>query len=190
MPPQVVLPNGTLVSVNQRSNPDLYFALRGGGSNFGIVTSFDFVAHKHDLVWAGLSAYLVEDLPKRMSALGLQHHFDWSFNSAAIIATSWLQTIGVRMGFSATLDHLTAAFVKLVNNEEKDSNVHGFLYLAWVPFVKSFLVANTVAYAEALEQPKILHNMTRGRKVMSTNRLGRISEFAKEVREQTSYGTR
>lgn len=37
---KLVLPNSTIVSVNEQVNPDLYFALRGGGNNFGIVTSF------------------------------------------------------------------------------------------------------------------------------------------------------
>ncbi|VUC30967.1 unnamed protein product [Clonostachys rosea] len=37
---EVVLPNATIVTANVDTNPDLYFALRGGGNNFGIVTNF------------------------------------------------------------------------------------------------------------------------------------------------------
>ena len=37
----MVLANGQITNVNQQSTPDLYFALRGGGNNFGIVTRFD-----------------------------------------------------------------------------------------------------------------------------------------------------
>ena len=37
----VVLANGTTVSVNETSHPDLWWAIRGAGHNFGIVTSFD-----------------------------------------------------------------------------------------------------------------------------------------------------
>jgi FAD/FMN-containing dehydrogenase len=37
---EVVLANGTIVSASEAHNPDLYFALRGGGNNFGIVTAF------------------------------------------------------------------------------------------------------------------------------------------------------
>ncbi|CAG8982389.1 hypothetical protein HYALB_00007511 [Hymenoscyphus albidus] len=37
---ELVLPNGTLTKVNDVSQPDLYFALRGGMNNFGIVTKF------------------------------------------------------------------------------------------------------------------------------------------------------
>lgn len=35
-----MLPNSTIVSVNEDTNSDLYFALRGGGNNFGIITNF------------------------------------------------------------------------------------------------------------------------------------------------------
>ncbi|TGJ78772.1 hypothetical protein E0Z10_g9992 [Xylaria hypoxylon] len=37
----VVLANGTAVQVNENSNPDLWWAMRGAGHNFGIVTSFE-----------------------------------------------------------------------------------------------------------------------------------------------------
>ncbi|KAF4541573.1 Fad binding domain-containing protein [Lasiodiplodia theobromae] len=37
---ELVLPNATVVNVTYESEPDLYFALRGGANNFGIVTHF------------------------------------------------------------------------------------------------------------------------------------------------------
>jgi FAD/FMN-containing dehydrogenase len=49
----VVLANGSFVKASSNENPDLYWAIRGGGGNFGIITSFLFKLHPIKMITGG-----------------------------------------------------------------------------------------------------------------------------------------
>jgi hypothetical protein len=56
----VVLANGTLVTASPDHNPDMFWALRGGGGNFGVVTSLTLQLHPVDTVIGGPILYPIE----------------------------------------------------------------------------------------------------------------------------------
>lgn len=61
---EMVLADGQFVRVNKEEHPDLFWAIRGGGGNFGIVTSFTFRAHPVKNVFAGPTLWPVEQTPE------------------------------------------------------------------------------------------------------------------------------
>lgn len=48
---EIVLANGKIVNASPSTNPDLFFALRGGGNNFGIVTRMDLTTLPQGNMW-------------------------------------------------------------------------------------------------------------------------------------------
>lgn len=43
---RVVIADGTVLECSEESNSDIFWAIRGGGSNFGVVTEFTYKIHK------------------------------------------------------------------------------------------------------------------------------------------------
>ena len=64
----VVLADGRFVTANESQHPDLFWAVRGGGGNFGVVTSFLFRLHPVATVTAGPTFWPIEQTPEVMKA--------------------------------------------------------------------------------------------------------------------------
>ena len=62
---QVVTADGRVVKASERENADLFWALRGGGGNFGIVTDFEYALHPvGPEIMAGAIAWRAEEAPE------------------------------------------------------------------------------------------------------------------------------
>jgi len=54
---EIVTADGEILNVSDDSHPDLFWAVRGGGGNFGVATSFEFRLHHLPMVVGGLIAH-------------------------------------------------------------------------------------------------------------------------------------
>lgn len=64
----MVLADGRFVTASEKEHSDLFWAVRGGGGNFGVVTSFQFRLHPVSTVSAGPTFWPIEQTPEVMKA--------------------------------------------------------------------------------------------------------------------------
>jgi hypothetical protein len=65
---QVVTVDGKQVEASPKSNPDLFWAIRGGGGNFGVVTALEYRLHAVDQVLSGALTYPPGRIPDLLQA--------------------------------------------------------------------------------------------------------------------------
>ncbi|KAH7378393.1 hypothetical protein DE146DRAFT_626531 [Phaeosphaeria sp. MPI-PUGE-AT-0046c] len=66
----IVTASGRIINVSENSHPDLYWALRGGGNNFGIVTTFHYETLEQGLMFASKRQYNATHIPALIDAFG------------------------------------------------------------------------------------------------------------------------
>ncbi len=54
---ELVMADGSVVTASEDTDPDLFWAIRGGGGNFGIATSLEYTAHPLEMVYGGIAAH-------------------------------------------------------------------------------------------------------------------------------------
>jgi FAD/FMN-containing dehydrogenase len=79
---RVITADGQALAASEAEHPELFWALRGGGGNFGVVTSFEFALHPRGPVLAGPLIWPLEEAP----AL-LRHYRDFISGAPDELAT-------------------------------------------------------------------------------------------------------
>jgi FAD/FMN-containing dehydrogenase len=64
---EVVLASGAVATASEHENPDLFWAIRGGGGSFGVVTSFELQAHPVATVLSGPVLHPLDAAPALLS---------------------------------------------------------------------------------------------------------------------------
>jgi hypothetical protein len=88
---ELVLASGEVIYANQKTNHDMFLALKGGSNNFGIVTRFDMPTFAQGKMWGGALYYDSSAYPQLIQAFS-DFAADPSPDERAhiIVATSWI----------------------------------------------------------------------------------------------------
>ena len=95
---QVVTASGFILTASPTQHSDLYWALRGGGNNFGMVTKFNFdtVSLPGQEMWGGTRTYLEPDFPAVVNAF-VNVVADSPSDGNAGQWCAWLQSNGTKL---------------------------------------------------------------------------------------------
>jgi len=92
-----VLADGSIVNANASENTDLFWALKGGGSNFGIVTRFDLYTRPVRNIWFTALAFPLPALPTVLAAFTTWQNEGAQTDSKTSVLLNVLTT-GVSLG--------------------------------------------------------------------------------------------
>ncbi len=187
----MVLPNGTVTNANPENNPDLYFALRGGGSSFGIVTRFDFEALAlNKTFWGGSDVNVLAGMGATRKRLAIQDRREWSFR-AAVFALIRLLHRGLDLfGYGTTLDNLASGFASLAHEQQMDAAAAAYLFFSYLPDLRTYVAGSTYVYSQNTEEPAALQPLTGVPHLYTTRRLRTLSDLTLEVTEMNPMDQR
>jgi len=103
----VVTAEGQLLHASATDNPDLFWALRGGGGNFGVVTTLEFNLHPVSTIFGGMLLY---PLARARDVYKLMRAVTQSAPDALMIVTAMLHSpegvpvVGIAMCYNGSLE--------------------------------------------------------------------------------------
>ncbi|KAK6062797.1 Bifunctional solanapyrone synthase 4 [Seiridium cupressi] len=124
----IVLSDGSIVDASVDSNPDLFWALKGGGPNFGIVTRYDLYTVPVYTIWAEILVFSTDHALELISAYDL-----WQNEGASDVKSS--------VAFSISLD---AVILGLIYSEPSNDPPTAFdVFYDFVPQQVALAPTNT-----------------------------------------------
>lgn len=172
-----MLANGSISNINYQSHPDLFWALRGGGPNFGIVTRFDLETFCQGPVWAGNPVYMFSDiLERRARSASFALHQPKYFSKLYVTQTlgRLANLLACVVGRCTTTDEFLEVLVNMARKGEKEEDVpymHLYMTFAYLPQFDFLAGGSCMVHSEpvanppAFEEFNVLTPTTDGRKV-------------------------
>lgn len=113
---QIVLANGTITNANASQNPDLFWALKGGGPNFGIVTKIDINTIPVETLWYQALVFLPTQAHEVLDALVVWQESGASDEKTGMLFSAGIDSILVLLTYSDAVTS-PAAFSSILGLE-------------------------------------------------------------------------
>ncbi|KAK4236591.1 hypothetical protein C8A03DRAFT_35490 [Achaetomium macrosporum] len=104
---QVVLADGSIVEANADENSDLWWALRGGGNNFGVVTAITMETFEQGKIWGGNVYHLLSTIDDQLKAFVDFNSADGYDENASLI-TSFGYATGQGAAIANCIEYIKA----------------------------------------------------------------------------------
>lgn len=135
---RIVLANGTLVAINEQKDPDLWWAMRGAGPNFGIVTSAVYksypVTKAQNTAWGGGLWYTEDKLEQVIQAIediDLKGHMDVFLFFLTTGHPNYIPTIMIAPFYLGTVDEGRTAFKSFIDIGPYNDTTAAVTYDHW-----------------------------------------------------------
>ncbi|UNI23948.1 hypothetical protein JDV02_009735 [Purpureocillium takamizusanense] len=112
---EMVLADGNIVTASDKENPDLFWAVRGAGQNFGAVTSFTSRVYPQGDVWTGPIVYTLDKMPQVVAFANWFHEHNTGDESF------WFGVMGAAPGVP-----VPAVFCMVFKNTDSQAEAESF----------------------------------------------------------------
>jgi len=163
--------------------------LRGGGSNFGIVTRFDLETHQQGLFWGGHKFYLLSDINERKKSMGIEYPFNWTPRWFTQKLSAWGVQAACHIGYCSTVNEI-AQMLESYSRGESDPSGQIILSFAFVPKVDVYLVCVNLMHGRPEPYPPIFKEFEAAKNIYSTTRITKMTGVVSEVDWMNKVGYR
>jgi hypothetical protein len=179
-----VLANGSIANINQKSSSDLFWALRGGGNNFGIVTRFDLETYPQGQLWGGLNFHLMshKDVSARKAQLNLKPTSTSQFSVQSLVdnAVGLVWRVACKLGYCLPADRFFETFQNSSLALENDPYAHILIGFVYAADVNLYLAVGMINYTKEHGGPEAFKDFSKFPKFYSSLRTGSLKEFTLE----------
>jgi FAD/FMN-containing dehydrogenase len=152
---ETILANGSITNVNYASHPDLFWAMRAGGNQFGIVTNFDVQTYEEGPVWGGMPFHAFSDTRARAEALGATDTFSFSSKLPMHLFGRTAEKLACAVGRCTTLQR----YVEVIDlmgkkgDSEEDQYLGLYVSVAYMADLDVFLGCSNLVHSKTEDDP-------------------------------------